>query len=295
VNSKSDFYRYLPTTPRDKAWGFYVTAAGRHDVPPNYVSFSDPSGYQLWKTGRVLDDFLVIYIMRGRGILKSKESGEVRINAGDMFMLFPNVRHRFRPDPETGWYECWVMFNGSWPRRLLEHQFITPKEPVVSVGLDSPVGKLFQQIMDGVQSQPTVPNRILAAYVAEMLSYMVCAASNNVSGSGDVLTDIEHAVWYMEEHVDSDIDMEEVAEFINMSYSSFQRHFKRTVGLTPHQYYLRLRTSKAKELLEDLDLSVKQIALQLGFNDPYYFSRLFKKQTGISPKGWRRTAGRRLK
>ena len=81
--------------------------------------------------------------------------------------------------------------------------------------------------------------------------------------------------------------MEDAAAGLYVSYAKFRRTFKAHTGLTPGQFHLQLRISRAKDLLTGTDLPVKQIALQLGFDSPYYFSRIFKKKTGHPPQEWR--------
>ena len=140
-------YRYLTTTPKDRTWGCYVTAAGSHVVGPGRVRFSDPSGQQLWKNGRVLGDYGLIYIAGGQGMFRSEESGEIKLREGDLFVLFPGVRHRYRPDPETGWTEYWLLLNGHQPDRLFEHEMLSPRSPVFHIGDGCPVESIFIQVV----------------------------------------------------------------------------------------------------------------------------------------------------
>jgi AraC-like DNA-binding protein len=83
-----------------------------------------------------------------------------------------------------------------------------------------------------------------------------------------------------------------VARELNVSYSRFRALFRRCTGLSPAQYHLQLRIRRACELLEGSALRIKEVADRLGFESPYYFSRLFKKKTGVSPEAWRVRARR---
>jgi ABC-type sugar transport system ATPase subunit len=88
----------------------------------------------------------------------------------------------------------------------------------------------------------------------------------------------------MEERAEEgDIDLHEVAGAVFMSYDNFRRKFKAQTGLSPNQYFIRLKIERAKELLDFTDLEIKEIAERLGFSDPYYFSRVFKDWEGLSP------------
>lgn len=75
-----------------------------------------------------------------------------------------------------------------------------------------------------------------------------------------------------------------------VSYSALRQAFKLHTGLAPHEYQLELRVSEAKKLLAGTGLPVKAIADKLGFQSAYYFSRLFKTKTGLSPEAWRHQA-----
>ena len=84
-----------------------------------------------------------------------------------------------------------------------------------------------------------------------------------------------------------EVDLRELAASLDVSYDGFRHAFKKHTGLPPHQYLLQLRIHRARELLCGTDLTVRQIAASLGFEDPYYFSRAFRKMTGRSPNRWR--------
>ena len=77
-----------------------------------------------------------------------------------------------------------------------------------------------------------------------------------------------------------------------MSVSWFIRNFKEYTGTTPTQYLLSLRISNAQSLLESTSCNVTEIAEIVGYNNPLYFSRLFKKQNGVSPSLFRKQVQR---
>lgn len=86
---------------------------------------------------------------------------------------------------------------------------------------------------------------------------------------------------------EADIDLQLIADSLFMSYDNFRRRFKAQVGVSPSRYFHKMKVEKAKELLLFTDLAVKEIAEQVGFADPYYFSRVFKEWEGVSPQGFR--------
>ena len=97
------FFRYFPISDRDRRFGLFLTTAGESRIPPGseYPPKGHPGAYQFdWSRGRVLqDEHQVVYISGGQGHLEIEES-RWRISAGTVFLLYPGVRHRYRPDPE---------------------------------------------------------------------------------------------------------------------------------------------------------------------------------------------------
>ena len=99
---------------------------------------------------------------------------------------------------------------------------------------------------------------------------------------------MEYARRYFNEHYSEQISIEDYAESRNMSVSWFQRNFKQIVNHSPMQYILTIRMNNAASLLESSDYSMAEISTIVGYDNPLYFSRLFKKQKGVSPSEYRK-------
>ena len=96
---------------------------------------------------------------------------------------------------------------------------------------------------------------------------------------------------YMMERIDYPIRMEDLSDQLGVGYSWFRHAFRSFTGMAPKQYHIQLRVEKVKRLLAGSMMSVKEIGLQLHFESPYYFMKLFKKKIGMSPTQWRRRSG----
>lgn len=79
----------------------------------------------------------------------------------------------------------------------------------------------------------------------------------------------------------------ELAFLAGLSRTYFSPVFKEVAGMGIQDYLIRTRINKAKDLLSNINLTIKQIAYEVGFRDPNHFSRTFKKETGITPTNWR--------
>ncbi|HEY9606689.1 MAG TPA: AraC family transcriptional regulator [Allocoleopsis sp.] len=89
---------------------------------------------------------------------------------------------------------------------------------------------------------------------------------------------------YINEHLNQDIKLIELAAIVQMSPYHFLRLFKQSMGVTPHQYILQCRIEKAKCLLQHGELSIADVAARVGFCDQSHFTRYFKRIVGVTPK-----------
>lgn len=272
-----------------------MTCAGWRDVPPrctDYFAEDSKDARFHGKKGRIMPEYEIVYLSQGSGVFQSKETGDLEVKAGDVFLTFPGIWHNYHPHATTGWKESWVSFNGAQPDHLMRCNILSPRSPVFHVGLDCEVHGMFQQVLDAAFARPLIANEIISSLCMVILAYAL-ATTHSLAGEGN-RTDpkVQKARHYLEEHLPEDIDMGDLAASLNWSYRHFRRLFKEATGLSPHHYHVQMRVNRAKELLEDPRLRVSQIAHTLGFADQYYFSRLFKKSTGFSPSQWRLVRGR---
>lgn len=98
---------------------------------------------------------------------------------------------------------------------------------------------------------------------------------------------VEKAKSYIQENYNKDISLEEISKRLNISSYYFSKMFKEEAGENFIDYLTRVRMDHAKELMRNPDLSIKEIGIMSGYSDPNYFSRIFKKQTGETPREYR--------
>jgi AraC-like DNA-binding protein/mannose-6-phosphate isomerase-like protein (cupin superfamily) len=101
---------------------------------------------------------------------------------------------------------------------------------------------------------------------------------------------LERAIALLHEQLAQPLRIPQLAQACGLSPAYFRRQFGQWTGYAPREYLRRLRIAKARELLGDVALSVKQVSAQVGFDDPYYFSRSFRQIDGLSPSEFRAAA-----
>ena len=290
ASTETRFFRYLPVNQRDRDWGLFVGEAGHTHIGPNtrYPPPGHPPDFDFSvERGRILRDYQVVYITRGFGRFESKSAGAARISAGDVFMLFPGEWHRYWPDEDTGWDEYWVGFDGGYAHRLVERGFFSPGSPLFQVGHDEMLLGLFKEIVDSIKAGPRGYHQTIAAITIQILARLSSAAFGGDACDTRTQEVIQQAKCIMTESVSDIVDVEDLAKRLGVSYSWFRRAFKNCTGFSPHQYLMELRIKNAKFLLDATNNTIKEISGRLGFQSPFYFSRIFKRKTGYSPKAWR--------
>lgn len=268
----------------------YVTTVGYSKVDPNdnYPNQQHPQSHELtWNRGRILNDFYIIFISKGKGVYGSVLTDPFEVVAGTCFFLYPGVLHRYKPDPKVGWEEYWVGFNGYYIAQLMGNDFFDRQDPFVFLGLNKDILILFRALIEAAQaSLPGYPQQI-AGITMQILGLINNIAQHHEYSNDRIGKLIAKAKFIIQESFEDNLDMEKLAKELPMGYSSFRKSFKRITGESPNQYHLNLRLERAKNLLTTTILNINEVAMQTGFESVFYFSKLFKKKNGVSPKYYR--------
>lgn len=285
----NSFFSYLTHTARDEAWGIFSTTVGAVEVLPGeeypYRASQHPPTYtQNWALGRILNEFQLVYIAGGRGKFRH-ENDECELQAGDLITLYPGIKHWYKPAPESGWTEYWVGFDGEIPRHLMTKGFLDISRSVSHPGRKSVFISLFNDILDLAKEEHPGYQQLIGSHVMELIALMRYTEEESAA---DARTRelVDQVKFVFQENIFNSLDVEELARSLGQNYKTFREEFKNYTGLSPYQYFLQMKINKAKELLSEGIYSVKEVSYKLAFQNPYYFSRLFKKKTGVSPSQW---------
>lgn len=283
------FARYLPVEADTRAWGLHVLDCGYTEILSHtpYPPPRHPENYLFtWEQGRTLSEYQLVYITRGQGHFQSRAAGNLPITAGSAFILFVNEWHRYRPDPATGWSEHWIGFDGDYARQLMG-RFFSPAAPVLHVGYDEELLALMRRTIELMQSMPAGAQPMMAGYTTAALARLRALSLRKQSTPLRHERQIHQARCHFLEHAAEEVDLHRLAQSLGYSYSRFRTVFKAHTGMAPRQYHLEIRINRARDLLRATDLTVSEIADRLGFSSVYYFSKLFKSRTGLSPRDFR--------
>ncbi|MBN8786153.1 MAG: AraC family transcriptional regulator [Terrimonas sp.] len=288
----TNYYKYLPTSDEDESWGLHVLNAGCNRICKNeiYPSVQHPSHhYFTWNKGRILEEFQIIYIAKGEGIFESAGNRKSIVREGTILLLFPGEWHRFKPNIKTGWDEYWVGFKGPIMENLVQQKFFHQRKPILHIGIHESVINLMLEIIEKTKNEKTGYQPMVAGIVMHLLGQIhTLVRQSNFKAEDITESIINKARIIFRTHIDQEITIENVAEELNVSYAWFRKAFKAYSGIAPHQYLLQLKIEKAKELLADPSMQIKEVSFSLNFKSTFYFSKLFKEKTGSSPAEFRK-------
>lgn len=275
-------------TPRDRQWGLHVAGTGTRIAPPHVrYHVREPDAPFQWSRGRTLPFFGMVYLTEGRGEFQLRDLPRRRVQAGDVLLLFPHVWHNYRPNPNTGWTEFWVLCDGLVPDRWRRDRWFDPRQPVLHPGLHADLMHLFHELLAIARTNPPYLNQLLAGLTMQLAATILSRLHRASTPSNDPHAKrIARARDLIESRWNEPLDIEHLAATLDLSYRHFRRLFQQLTGLAPNQFQLNLRINRAKRLLEE-GRPIEQVAELCGFTDPYYFSRLFKQKAGITPAKWR--------
>lgn len=287
-------FKYLIVSDIDRKFGLWVNTVGFQAIQPHspYPIKDHPSGYYFnIQKGRVLHEYQIVYITKGRGLFSSDSTPEKQVCKGRLIVLFPGQWHTYQPLQQTGWNEYYIGFEGPIVDNLIKNSFLTKEQQILEVGLNEELVTMFARAIEVAERDKISAQQYLSGIVLHMIGMILSISKNKIFEIGDVDQKIEQAKIIMNENVFKNIDPEELAMKLNISYSWFRKVFKDYTGYAPAKYFQELKLRKAKQLLVETSHSVKEISFMLDYKSTEHFFSLFKKRTGFTPLEYR-TFGR---
>ena len=239
-----------------------------------------------WHSGR--PDWQLLYVASGKAHFYIKGQ-EVIVTAGNMVLYQPKQEMHYeyfgKDKPEV----YWVHFTGGQVRSILKRHDVPMDNNVFYAGNSPTYGYLFKEMILELQTCRVGYETLLSMYLEQIF---VLVQRSRLDKSPVVSSHLQEEMGiarrYFQEHYNEDINIEEYALSRNMSVSYFLKKFKEVTKKSPMQYILGIRISNAVSLLESTDYNVTEISTIIGYDNPLYFSRIFKKQKGVSPSDYRK-------
>jgi AraC-like DNA-binding protein len=233
------------------------------------------------------------YCVRGAGWC---EVGGRRfeVNGGDLMVVPARAPHAYASTPKRPWTVHWFHATGEAVEPLLHELGVSATQPVVHLGRDPRLVGLFQDLEQALEDDYAFPQLLFASQIlAHLVGLMIRLRRGHPGEAQDAGQRVLLSAEHMKERLDLPLDVAQLASFANLSVSHYAHLFRRLTGCSPKAYLGRLRLHRAASLLLTSHDSVKTIAGRMGYEDPLYFSRTFRRVHGVSPTGYRLSGGLR--
>lgn len=229
------------------------------------------------KTGR--SDFYLMYIVSG-----DLQIEEIKAGAGTLVIFGAKHPYRYSHTGADGIVYLWVHFTGSYADRLLSELGFSGTPFIKKLSSDNLLELRFRSLFERFERKSVFERQELSCALERIL----LEAARSVAGEKKSESRLGTSLKYIHDHYTSEIKIPELARMENLSNSRYVARFTSDIGMSPMQYIVELRFRYACDLLENTDMSVKEVAALSGYDDPHFFSKLFKKHIGLSPSEYRK-------
>ncbi len=271
---KNIFYKYIGNDIFDE---FQVVAVGKEKCQ---ASKKQEGPF-------IKNRFVLHYVVSGKGFYNI-DGKLYAINVGDVFYIPANRIIYYYPDPQDPWEYCWVEYRGQNAVKLNERVGLSPDAPVYHVRGTEEILRIFSSMFNALNDKTDDLISLSYAYklFATLINERFPQTAPTVKTRDDLISQI--FTYIAANYANSSLSLTEIASHFNMNASYLSRFFRQTAGLPLSKYVIDFRMTKAVSLLKNKDLSIKYIAISVGYSDPLYFSREFSRLFRVSPSAYRK-------
>lgn len=251
-----------------------------------YIGFYPKASFHYRERRKGCEDNILFYCLGGKGYYDT-HCGKFELTANHFVILPAGHFHRYQADINDPWTIYWVHFTGTHLKELNEYfnmeQYIKPTPIKYDERFISSWEEMYNALDGGYTvSNVTFANLCLYRFIS---LFMTPDVKMNNNREQDI---ISKAIHLLSSNINKIYTVEELAAQFNYSASHFSMMFKNKMGRSPIEYFIKLKIHHACQLLDQSKLRVNEISAKVGYDDPYYFSRLFTKIMGVSPNNYRK-------
>lgn len=236
--------------------------------------------------------YILIYCLEGEGWFELDNQTQ-KVTANQVFVLPKEKAHRYGSNKKNPWTIYWCHFDGDKARFFSEG---LQKPLQITAEKDSRIDdrlKIFEEIFltlkNGFGKENLDFSITAFFYFLGSLKYLgTFRMSNTIDSENQQLDMVDDAIHYMRENVRKRLTLKQISDYVGYSTSHFSAKFQAKTGYSPLNYHIHLKIQEACHYLDFSDLKINQISMLIGFEDPFYFTRLFGKTMGSSPSEYRK-------
>ncbi len=239
--------------------------------------------------------YILIYCIKGSGWY-SVFGKRYEIKEQQYFIIPQSEPHIYASNNDDPWTIYWVHFTGTMAPFFGDNCYTPTDITMTKISRIADRNNIFEEIFLTLSDNYSLDNLRYASSLLYgfLASFKYIKQFRNYNAEDARLANddiVSAAVRFMNENIEKQLTLTQIADYIGYSTSQFSLIFKSKTGHSPLNYFNMLKVQRACKFLETTDLKINQICSKVGIDDSYYFSRLFSKTVGISPKQYRKAKG----
>ena len=252
------------------------------------IGYYPEAKHHFRKRTKGCNQYILIYCVDGKGWI-SVEDKKYKVGKNMYFIIPEGVSHSYGSDDSDPWTIYWVHFSGAFAKHFYD---ISGKAGTISPSSISRIEdriQLFEEMMVNLDMGYSRENieyaNVCLLHFLSSFKYISQFRQVRRVREEDM---IERSILFMKANLMERLTLEGIAKEMKLSASHFSLLFRKKTGYSPMEYLIYLRIQKACQLLDSTSLRVGEVSQKVGYDDQYYFSRIFKKVMGISPAGYKK-------
>ncbi|MBV5315529.1 MAG: AraC family transcriptional regulator [Prolixibacteraceae bacterium] len=232
--------------------------------------------------------FILIYCVEGKGEIRLNDTSHP-VSADHFFIIPAGISHAYHSDEQNPWSIYWIHFSGN--KSGIYSRFACQPMPIergktsrISERLDL-FSELFRNLDRGFSIETLEYVNLCLPHLLASFTHLSQFRMIKESGEKDP---IAQSINYMLEHLTKKLKLEEIAAETSLSASHYSRLFLNRTGHSPIDYFIQLKIQRSCRLLDNSGWMIADVAREMGFDDQFYFSRVFRKVMGMSPADYRK-------
>lgn len=234
----------------------------------------------------IRDHYLIHFVLKGSGTFYvNGKSYKIKENQG--FLICPDIVTYYEADKEEPWLYTWVGFKGIKAEHYLKLANLEEENPIFECMEAEFIKKCFEDMRKATELKYGRELRLQGLLIMFLSELIEEAGKNVIISSNYKELYIKKSLQFVETNYSSKISISEMAKSVGLNKNYFSTFFRENIGVTPQQYIIKYRINKACELMSNEGLTIGDISRSVGYDDTLGFSKIFKKEKGMSPKKYR--------